>query len=178
MDTHTFLLETVLEKLSTFTDTVEMPPTTNNENSFFDRFFIDRLPCNSRDELLNFEEFLRKNPAMKTYLVKRFSLAGGLNPRMLSSRVLDMFFTPKCLQQMCWVGTAEKGSFRLLVQVLEILSVSVSKAFPNDKTSTQIMESMLRSKIKNAEAKVLNDAKKDVAQILTGALTTKHLTEY
>lgn len=176
MDTHTFLLETVIEKLSALTESTDFQP---DESTIFDRMFADQLPLNSRDELLNFEEMLRQNPSMKQCLIRRLSLVGGHNERLATVRIIDMFFSPKCLQQMCWVGTAEKGSFRSLLQILEVLNLSARKAFPDSKVPhAQVVESLLRSKFKNAEAKVLSIAKKDVAQMLSGNITTKHFTEY
>lgn len=166
MDKQAYVLESVLEKLTTITDNFEIKPL--DENGMYDKMFIDQLPLVTRDALFAFEETLRHNPNIKQYLIRRFSIVGGPNERMVTSRILDMFVSPKCLREMCWVGTAEKGSFRSLLQIIEVVNSSVAKAFPNlGLPVPKLVESMLRSKLRNAEAKVLHDARKDIVHMVS-----------
>lgn len=178
IDKHTFILESMLEKLVNITDTFEIKPL--DDNGTYDKMFIDELPLVTRDSLFAFENTLRRDPNVKHYLVRRFSSVGGSNERIVTSRILDMFVSPKCLRQMSWVGTAEKGSFRSLLQIIEVVNLSLARAFPNIGLSvSKLVESMLRSKLRNAEAKVLHDARKDIVHMVaSGKFDTPQYPEY
>lgn len=118
-----------------------------------DETFELPLPVKTKDDLYKFESLLNDN-IKKRIVLKKLSLYGGNNAKILTSRVIDSLMTTNLLSQICWKGAIEKPGMALeFKNVLDIIAISVKTKYNNEDVGL-IVEVCLKNKFRNSNTKI------------------------
>lgn len=107
------LIKTLLDKSQKGTGNHSAATT----NDIVDKYFIENLPCKSKNDAESFEEFLKTNPSLIHFVAKKLALVGGLTEKTFIARALESIVTTECLTQLTWGGTREKAGFKHFVHI-------------------------------------------------------------
>lgn len=130
-------------------------------NEVVEQFFKEHLPAKNKEDLLYFESFLSQNQTLKRFVINRLSVLGGASERIFVGRSLDTVASTLCLTQMSWGGTHEKGAFKMLFHVIDSIVKAGQLVFPNtNERIIQVVESTVKTKIKNSAMKLEYDTAK------------------
>lgn len=145
----------------------------------FEEDFGMKIPANSKHELHQLNELLDKNEK-KQILYNNLSLAGGSNIRLVTSRVINLLMTVKCLSEICWKGGSnieKPGMVTSFKNIFNIIMLVIKSKSKNSEDVGSVVENCLKNKFRNSNSIVNAKAKKTNSKNIVRNLKQIEMTQ-